>query len=361
MNYKKLLITLIVFSIFMPSQAFAEEPSNYQKIKNLGQFFRTFIDLDNSLNSWIDEAMRTNTCKKRDITSLQSQKDTISDLMLEQYKTLSEEDMRRYKFDYALLDSEITFLRSSNKDRSQLIDKVQKKASKLVKGRILEEIDAWYEKYSEQLMIGGEYDTCPTPWKEVSENWKSLSENLNTIIVEAQAFKNQAKSTWKGFKSIPKGAYNSIRSGVEDSIANSISATQENIQENLIDVVNTAVYQASRQAVSTNNYMDALVSEYEAANTRQDVATAIETETNLAALTAILSQSDFQVEQNQERVIQDNSIEYLTRYQDSINLALWGKNLEINTALRTTNTLLNNEPDGLVELFGNVASKQCRL
>jgi len=351
MKYKKIIITVLILIVAMPVTKAVDQRAS-QQLKNVSVFLKSFVDLDSSLNYWSD-SLKKNDCIKRDVMSIHAQKSLLSDQMIDNYRTMTDVELVALKYDYALLDSELTFVRLGLKDEAERNRKVAIRANKLVVGAIGANIEDWTtNKYADKLGIEGEYQNCPKAWDEVVMNWRSLKDNLETIQVENAAFKKQLKDTANEGLSTAQNTYGSVsriyretRDGLEDSITESVANASQTL---------------SRSSINQSDYLDKLEEEYNALNSRQEVASVLEIENSLTEIPAILSQSDHEVAQNLELLVSDNSLDYVTRYQDSVALVFLSTNQEINDTLRVTNNSISNDGIGLIDLLKEISSRQCR-
>jgi len=359
MTLKTLKSTLLILLMLMSIPlAHAQENVNFQeRLRNIGAFLATFVDLDNSTNYLADSIIQNN-CKKRDLFALHDQKDTIGNAMLDNYRTLTETQLEDLKQRYALTDSELTFIRNIELDDKDLSVTVIQRANRDYVDDIRDELDNWLERYADRRGLKGEYANCPKAWDSVVQKWQSLSETLNEISTNWQLLKTQFSQTSQELLNTPGGFVTNTARTIEEGAVSSYKQTRQNIERE----ANELLRRNARDNLDEEEAYEKTVKEtLGKVTSRQPLSRILDEETNLVEVVRILREQE-QVASSQEAQAIDSAAAITTHsFTDNATFVLWNNLLELNETLDETNTTMGADEVGLDSVAREIRGRQCRV
>lgn len=351
------LISVLISILMVAPATYAQDADSTNRLRNINSFLATFIDPDNSAN-YLADSLQTNQCKKRDLFALHDQKDALGSLMLDEFRTLTNAELDEIKEQYALVDSELIFVRNADLEDEELLILVRNSAQSDYRSQVAEEFEFWLEKYADQLGPQGEYNTCRSSWYVVVEKWRSLSENIQDIRNEWTALRDQFNQTASEMLNTPGNLYNNTRDTIREGIDSSIQETRDNFNQ-AVDDIRDGLAQDSLDEEGA--YLRAVDEDLSSLGDPENLATVLETEDNLTEIPSLLRQLDVEQEQNKAIAIESAVIEVNTGFTDAVSVVLWDEVLKMNETLQASNKLLETEQSGAVDLAKSIADLQCGL
>lgn len=358
---------MLILVMTTPVALAQRNPEANNRLRNVSSFLATFIDPDNS-TSYLDDVITLPQCKRRDLFLLHDLKDSIGDQMLDNFRTITNAELEELKTQYALLDSELTFVRNmTSMDTDMLYQVVINKAKRNYLIPVRNEFDVWVERYESRLGEDGEYENCYNSWQSVKEKWIGLSEDIESIKTEWKSLKDTFKR--EEGTSFFRGLGNSLRDGVVNSASNSYRTVRDGAIDSYLEtrdnfraeVAELRDDLAAIRLSKEDDYQRAVEFEQSLQGDRESLANILEEEDSLTAIPGILREIDTNAEIQQVEAMDNLVIELTTGFTDNLTVVLWDEVLKLNETITDTNTLLSEEGTGLRDIAKQVADNQCRL
>jgi hypothetical protein len=339
-----------------PAAYAQRNPEANNRLRNVGSFIATFVDPDNSTN-YLNDVITFNQCKKRDLFLLHDLKDATADQMLDNYRTITNSELEDLKTEYALLHSELTYVRNmTDLQGDQLHTVVLNKSNRNYTARVREQLEFWDARYESRLGDEGEYNNCNNSWQSVKEKWIGLSDSIEQI-----------KGEWGGFKEVFKrdedrertgniftNSFNTIREGAVDSY----EQTRDNFRAEVAELRDDL---AAISISKEEDYQRAVEFHMSLQGDRDSLANVLEEEDNLTQIPGILRQLDIEADVRQIEAMDDTVIELTAGFTDDLTVVLWDEVLKLNETIQDTNTLMSQEQSGVTAVARSIAARQCRL
>ncbi len=226
------------------------QPENInRKLKNLGAFFVTMFDVDNSFNFLKDDMFAGNQCVRVELLALHRAKDEVSDYILDNFRTLTDEELDLQKQLYSEINAELIFVRNLkkllNEDKTEydtspdsvanLKKIVEKKVPKSFKPSIPLFFEVWLQNYQEKFPT---YLDCPNSWKVVVDRVDSIIATAEQVSQSASNFSAAFEGLGETIAATPGAFLNNSIDTIGSSFLESYNATRANFNS-AIGKINT--------------------------------------------------------------------------------------------------------------------------
>lgn len=382
-KFLKIIATILLFSLVTvtpiqfiqtvnaqeaPTQTNENDAEERVKIlRNLGAFFSTFFSTGNSFQFFADDIFIKNQCQRRDITALQSAKTGISDYMLDNYTTITLEELEIQKTLYASLATEVVFLRN--------LDMLQDPETKLftpTSQQLAEHKELVFDRSNETIQEGfndlypflldryrakfEDYENCENIWTGVVRKSEAVVKNAREIAEAARNFKDQFLDLGQTFLSTPEMFAVNSTQAVRNSFVNSYQNTVAGFREDVDMFADEfRVFSEFR-----NDIIEQRIREQERiVGTAQSLGQSIVSSNSLTEIPSIISDSVANSQARSDFVTQQAQFSVVGTFTDTGNLIFIQKMIDANNELVTANNLLTQDQVGVVDLLRKIGKTQC--
>lgn len=361
----KKLFTLIALTFLLASgptlHAQSSESSELQvrPFRNIGVFFRTFVDTDSNIRYLTDDLLLSNQCKKRDIFAIHATKDEISERIIKDYTTLDGDTLAQLKKRYALLTSELKYVRnldllSEEQGQDKLDRKVLEHANKDYLADITAELETWHIKYTDSL---DRYADCPNSWTQVKDKVETVKTRATEISTAYTKLKKTLRELKDTVADTPAAFYNNTTDTIGDGLKSSWKKTLSNTQE-FGRGIRTEL-ERSKLSPDRETF-NAIRTAGEQNASAQSLDNLISRESNLIEITNTLRSQQSTADFEQELELLRAGFTVSNNYNDQANTSLFITMYNANAVLTETNTTFAAESQGIVDLAKSIHQKQCR-
>ncbi len=336
-------------------------------LRNLGGFFSTFFSTGNSFQFFADDLFIQNQCQRRDITALQSAKTSVSDFMLDNYTTITLQQLEIQKTLYASLSTEVVFLRNLDMLQDPETKKFTPTSQQLADHRelvfdrsnelIQQDFDQLYpfllDKYRTTFE---EYENCENIWSGVVRKSEAVVKNARDLAEASKNFKDQFLGLGQTFINTPEFFAVNTAQTVRNSAVNSFQETADAFLEDVDMFADEfRVFSEFR-----NDIIERRIQEQQRiVGTAQSLGQSIISSNSLTDIPAIISDSVANGQARSNFINEQAQFSVIGTFTDTGNLIFIQKMIQANNELSTANDLLTQDQVGIVDLLKKIGKTQC--
>lgn len=375
MQFTLIHLLLLVSLILLPLQVMAEEtepePDPGEKVKilkNIGQLFRSFVNLDTTFNFMSDDIFIKNQCLRRDIMALHAMKTQISDNLISNYATITQNELAIQSDMYTAFTGELYYLRNLNLLRNPETNIFEPTPNRIqsLKQRVLEKMPDrhanavtilfpdWVDRYEDKLE---EYAFCRNSWTAVVEKVDSIVESAEEIVTQSKAFGESFMELGETIANTPELFYLNTRNNLEYSILGSYYETRDLFLEDIEAIrEETEIFTNGRE----ERLALTLAEQQRLLGVGQTLGQAfLGSDSSLQGLINAAS-SSFDANRARDEYLADLVTQSTLNYfHDNANLSFMQYLADSNIEIISINALLSTEDTGLDALVKKVESNQC--
>jgi hypothetical protein len=336
-------------------------------IRNLGQFFGTFFDLDNSFRFYADDIFIKNQCVRREVLALSTAKTEISDYLLDNYTTITAADLTIQKNLYKSITIEMIFLRNidelRNKDdkvfdlNDQRITTFRRVFSEKVPKDYQADADFIFEslleKYTPKLE---EFSNCENSWTKVVRSAQNIRTQAQGLSETSQALKEAFTDFGEEVLATPGEFWQNSTENIANSVLSSLRETGANFNRAVDDFTEEFdVFTMNRGDLAEIRLSEQARLLGSGGSLGQSILSA----QNLSSISGSVADSVSSRIDREAYVVEQARLEVVNYFSDTANILFMQKLVDANANLIELNVNLSAEDQGLNSLVEQVGNLQC--